>query len=346
MSSINNALRRVSRDLDRPGSGELPSQGPVYSRRRSIGLWLGLFLAAALVGAWLLFFRPSPPPRLVTAARPAPPVVAPAERAAPAKPAPRITTLMEKEPQAQPPAPASPSPAEPAAPAEPKVLPGSSPPEDKKPMAKAQAKTAASKDLGRALNIRPSPDPAESRPRRALALRPPATAQDHFQAARAAQDRGLDSKAVHHYRQALLADPRLAEAYLNLGNIFFFRQRSPEKGLEMYKQVLRLDPNNKMAHNNLGVIFLRQGLPGKARTEFSAALQKDPKYVDALYNMACLAANTGDPSQAMGYLSRAVSIQPEAAVWAAEDEDLKSLRRRPEFQELARRAETIQPRGK
>ncbi|MDY6851299.1 MAG: tetratricopeptide repeat protein [Thermodesulfobacteriota bacterium] len=341
MSSINDALRRVSRDLDTPGSGELFSQGPAYSRRRSIGLWLGLSLAAAVVGAWFLFFRPSPPPRLVTA------VVAPVERTAPAKPAPQTAAIIKKEAPARPPAPTSPSPAEPAASVKPKVLPASSPP-DKKPMAKVQVKSAGSKDTALALKVRPSLDPAENPPRRALAYssKPPATAQDHFQAARSAQDRGLDSKAVHHYRQALLADPRLAEAYLNLGNIFFFRQRSPEKALEMYKQVLRLDPNNKMAHNNLGFIFFRQGLPGKARTEFSAALQKDPKYVDALYNMACLAANAGNPPQAMGYLSRAVRIQPEAAVWAAEDEDLKSLHRRPEFQKLARRAETIQPQGK
>jgi len=189
MSSINDALRRVSRDLETPGSGAPFSQGPIYSRRRSIGLWLGLGLAVLVVGAWLVFFRPAPPPQLVTAARPGPPAVTPAGRAAPVKPAPRIITPMEKETQAQPLAPASPSPAGPAAPAEPKVLPGPSPP-DKKPMAKTQAKPGGSKTAP-ALKVQPSLDPAQSPPRPSLghSSKPPVTAQDHFQAARAAQDR-------------------------------------------------------------------------------------------------------------------------------------------------------------
>ena len=185
---------------------------------------------------------------------------------------------------------------------------------------------------------------AEAKPE--LIPKPLTKARDHFLAARAAQKQGRDSQAVYHYRQALLMDPRMGRAYLNLGNIFFHRHNDMGKALEMYKQALKLEPNNKKAHNNLGVLFLRQGLLGQAETEFTAALQQDPKYADALYNMACLAARQGRAGRAMDYLLEAGRVRPEAALWAAGDEDLKSLRRRPEFRKFVKRAGADKPKGK
>jgi tetratricopeptide (TPR) repeat protein len=167
-----------------------------------------------------------------------------------------------------------------------------------------------------------TPDPAATEPQ---------TARNHFELARSAQDQGRDSQAIYHYRQAILIDPRLAEAYLNLGNLFYFRQRTPEKAMEMYKQVLSLDPTNELAHNNLGVIFLQRNMLGQAETAFQAAIDRNPDYVDALYNMACLSARQSKGDQAMDYLKRAAKLKPEAAVWAAEDNDLKNLRRRKDF---------------
>jgi len=126
----------------------------------------------------------------------------------------------------------------------------------------------------------------------------------------------------------------MVEAYLNLGNIFYRRRGFREKATEMYKQVLMIDPNHKMAHNNLGVLFMQQGLLNQARNELSTALNQDPDYVDALYNMACLAAREKRPAQALGYLTRAADIQPQAIHWAAEDQDLQSLKRLTEFRKL------------
>ena len=47
-------------------------------------------------------------------------------------------------------------------------------------------------------------------------------------------------------------------------------------------------------------------------------MERDPGYVDALYNMACVAARQGRPSLAMSYLLKAARKQPEAAAWARE----------------------------
>jgi tetratricopeptide (TPR) repeat protein len=156
-------------------------------------------------------------------------------------------------------------------------------------------------------------------------------ASDYFQEARLAHDRGDTDLAVHLYRRALDADPNLAAALFNLGNIYLFDRKQPELALEMFEQVLTLEPDNKMAYNNLGVLYMRDGRLEEAEKFLSAALEKDPAFVDAVYNLACLNARQGRYSLAMSYLRKAGRLTPDAAVWARDDEDLKSLRDRPEF---------------
>lgn len=342
MSSINDALRRANRDYS---AGDVPSRqvtgAPSGSRISGPLLWAVLAVVLALSAGYYLFFYPANPSdavRPVTAEKSAPVKAEARDNAGPA-PVPGTdekVSVPEAAPLPMPPRTQAAEPSTPAAPAPERVI------EVPKPAGETnqvQAKKAVDATPAVAASPPALPDPEP-------AAQQPSTAEEHFLAARSAQDKGRDSQAIHEYREALRLDPRMAEAYLNLGNIFYFRQRSPEKALEMYKQVIKLDPGNKLAHNNLGVLFLRQELHDQAGTEFSAALQQDPDYVDALYNMACLAAIRGKTADAMGYLTKAVHLRPEAAFWAAEDVDLKSLRQLPEFKSLMQRANENPPRGK
>lgn len=163
-------------------------------------------------------------------------------------------------------------------------------------------------------------------------------AMDHFEEARLAHDRGDLDLAIHHYRRALDLDANLAGAYLNLGNIYLFDRDQPELARDMFEHVLNLEPDNKLAYNNLGVLNMREGRLAEAEKYLATALEKDPTFVDAVYNLACLNARQGRNSLAMSYLKKAARITPDAAVWAREDEDLKSLRDQPEFQRFLNEA--------
>ena len=154
----------------------------------------------------------------------------------------------------------------------------------------------------------------------------------HYKAGRAAQEEGRYNEAVLAYRQALRLNPRLTKAYLNLGNIFFFHDHALEKARRMYTRVLEIDPDNKLGHNNLGVIFLRKNLYNQAETEFSTALKLDPGFVNASYNMACLYAKKGMKAKAMARLLKAAQIEPAVRRWASGDNDLKNLAGLPEFE--------------
>lgn len=163
--------------------------------------------------------------------------------------------------------------------------------------------------------------------------------EEYFRAAGQARENGLIKDAIRYYNKAVELDPEMIDAYLNLGNIYYFEGQDAEKALEMYRRVLELDGKNKLAHNNMGVILLNKGLFKDAEQRFEAAVELDPDYVDALYNMACVSARRGRKSLAVSYLLKAGRINPEVAVWALNDKDLESIHKLPEFKRFAGQGE-------
>ena len=305
MSSINDALRRAAQ------SGDGPIPRPYHGTARSFApraraiLWpAALILAVAAVGVWwLLNHSPDHPAGKV---RPSRHVSTP--------PAPAVETV--KKPKAGKPAPQK------------KTTAQSEPPpiSEQKPVSVQGAAW---------------PDAATVTPEtRTVETRSPA---DLFQAGLAAQEQGWIEKAARLYQEAVRLDPNMTAAYLNLGLIYFHHQQDPDRAGEMFQHALRLDSGNKLAHNNMGVIHLRRGELGPAEARFASAMEIDPTYVDALYNMACVAARQGRSSLALSYLLKAGRQRPEVTAWAREDEDLRTLRNLPEFKRFIRAAPGVSP---
>jgi hypothetical protein len=61
------------------------------------------------------------------------------------------------------------------------------------------------------------------------------------------------------------------------------------------------------------------------------ALEEHPDNPSMLYNLACFEALAGHDDDAIGHLERAIELRPEAADWAQHDDDLATLRGRPDF---------------
>ena len=98
-----------------------------------------------------------------------------------------------------------------------------------------------------------------------------------------------------------------------------------------YEKALMADPGCVVALNNLGVLLIEGKSYPAARSRFDKAIRLKPGYVDPYYNLACLFALTDQPEQALRYLKRAVSIDPQAREWAKKDTDLGKLRNQPGF---------------
>lgn len=73
-----------------------------------------------------------------------------------------------------------------------------------------------------------------------------------------------------------------------------------------YRYVIGLDPQNKFAYYNLGLIEQSANQAADAERDYRAALNIDPGYVPALFNLAVLETE-GDPAEAERLYRRALS---------------------------------------
>jgi len=82
-----------------------------------------------------------------------------------------------------------------------------------------------------------------------------------------------------------------------------------------YQQALKLDPNNAVAHYDLGTVYDRQGSKTQAVSQYTAALVIEPTFTDAIFNLAVDTA-TSDPASAQNLYLRVLTLQPSfAAAW-------------------------------
>ncbi|MET9960973.1 tetratricopeptide repeat protein [Streptomyces sp. NPDC006326] len=79
-----------------------------------------------------------------------------------------------------------------------------------------------------------------------------------------------------------------------------------------YRRVLELDPRNKFAWYDLGVIAQQDGKTADALASYDKALKIDPSFTSALFNEAIL-LKSSEPDRAAGLLRRAIAADPKAA---------------------------------
>jgi tetratricopeptide (TPR) repeat protein len=71
-----------------------------------------------------------------------------------------------------------------------------------------------------------------------------------------------------------------------------------EDAEKAYTEVLAKDPENKLAHYNLGVIADKNGDGDEAENRYKRALSSDPDFVPALFNLAIRREAAGAPKEA------------------------------------------------
>jgi tetratricopeptide (TPR) repeat protein len=96
---------------------------------------------------------------------------------------------------------------------------------------------------------------------------------------------GDSAKAEKLLKQAVALRIETAPAWLTLGMIYMDQNRFPE-ALAALSQATLLDPQNPRARNFLGVVIGRDGWIDGAQQELRRAVELDPSYADAHYNLA------------------------------------------------------------
>lgn len=80
-----------------------------------------------------------------------------------------------------------------------------------------------------------------------------------------------------------------------------------------YRAATALDPGNKLAHYNLGLIHQLRGRPEEAMVEYRITLELDGRYAPALYNLGVVLAADGDTDGAMALYTRAIEVDDTLA---------------------------------
>lgn len=91
------------------------------------------------------------------------------------------------------------------------------------------------------------------------------------------------------------------------------QEQKLDEAVEHYQKLLEIEPTNKFAHYNLGLIEQTRGNPSKAEEQYRASIAADPAFASALYNLALLRTAAGAPDEAEVLYRRAIDSNPQFA---------------------------------
>jgi tetratricopeptide (TPR) repeat protein len=122
---------------------------------------------------------------------------------------------------------------------------------------------------------------------------------------------GHDVKsAVLQYRKALELNPNNAVAHSNLGGLLV-TDGVVDEGVTHLEEAIRLDPANGSPHYNLGMLRSRQGRLDDAINQLGIALRLKPEIADAHRVLGALLCSKGEFGEGIGHLYEAVKLNPK-----------------------------------
>tara|TARA_Y100000588_G_scaffold392505_1_gene504720 strand:+ start:1466 stop:2647 length:1182 start_codon:yes stop_codon:yes gene_type:complete len=117
-------------------------------------------------------------------------------------------------------------------------------------------------------------------------------------------------KAQSAYRKALLLDPNLVPAIVNLANIHYASDELVE-AQALYARALQIDPDCFEAYFNLGNIHHDLGRHEEALECYSEALRLNPTYADAHFYMAVTLEKMGRSVDSKSHWQRYQQLAPD-----------------------------------
>jgi tetratricopeptide (TPR) repeat protein len=99
-------------------------------------------------------------------------------------------------------------------------------------------------------------------------------------------------KAAEAFEVAYKADPANSENITNLIDVYD-RTKQTDKAMKLTTEAIERDPKNKVYRYASGVFLLKQDNFPESTEQFKAALQIDPGYTDASYNLGVAYLNWG-----------------------------------------------------
>lgn len=121
------------------------------------------------------------------------------------------------------------------------------------------------------------------------------------------------------------------------------QEHSHANKVHLYDEILRLHPGDCEAMTYKADTILEMGEPHWAKDLCRQALDQDPEYGYAHYQLACANAALHRYDEAIASLRRAISISESFIAEAVKDPALQELTHQPEFSDLMDNGEEVNP---
>jgi tetratricopeptide (TPR) repeat protein len=139
-----------------------------------------------------------------------------------------------------------------------------------------------------------------------------AEAVEHYNRGIELHQSGFLNQAIAEYKAAITADPRMEEAYSNLG-VIYAAQHSYSKAKDAFTHALSLKPNRPTTLNGLGTVLYAQKKFDEAKDKWLQAVTVDPNFASAYYNMGNAYDSEGKLEDAKKVFVRAIDVSPNMA---------------------------------
>jgi eukaryotic-like serine/threonine-protein kinase len=141
---------------------------------------------------------------------------------------------------------------------------------------------------------------------------------------------GKYEEAIPAFQRALAIKPSW-DAYSNLGTAYFFLRRYGDS-VSAFEKAVALAPNRYLLLGNLADAYRWSGEKEQANRTYNRAielafkeLKVNPRNADALSSLALYYAKKGDTSEALNFIRRARSLDPDNVEYAYHEAVVKSL---------------------
>ena len=114
---------------------------------------------------------------------------------------------------------------------------------------------------------------------------------------------------IRIYTRIIEEFPLYSDAYNNLA-VALYQTGDFEKALTLLKQLILIDKNYAMAHNNLGYLYLELGFTSQAIEEFLIATSLKKDFTLAIMNLATAYFQNADYGRAKTYVEKVLAIEP------------------------------------
>ena len=121
---------------------------------------------------------------------------------------------------------------------------------------------------------------------------------------------GKLADAERCYGEVLQRQPNHFDA-LHLLGVIACQTRRTERGVELIKRAIGLNPKVAVAHNNLGNALKDLKRPAEALASYDKAIALKPDYAAAHYNRGNALRDLKRPAEALASYDKAIALKPD-----------------------------------